>query len=121
MGLSYSSFRRSHEAVSDAAHCHQMAGMRGIVFDITPQAHDEVVDGARVGVFAQAPHFLQHALAGDGFAFVIDQKAQDAGFHQRERIDLAAGMHFQKIEVNGLLAECEGVFRGLGRARRRCG
>ena len=94
-----------------------MPGLRGVVFEVTAQAHDEVVNGAGVGVFAHAPHFLQHTLARYGFAFVLDQEAQDAGFHQRQRIDFSRGVHFQKIEVDGFFAELFGKESGPGKGK----
>ena len=82
-----------------------MARTRGIVLDVAPQPHDEVVDGAGVGVLAQSPDLLQHVFARDGFALVLDQVTQDVGLHQREWIDLAADAHFEQIEMHGFLAE----------------
>ena len=41
----------------------QVARTRGIVLNITPETHDEIVDGARIRVLMQAPHFIEHALA----------------------------------------------------------
>ena len=81
--------------------------MRGIVFDITPETHDEIIDGARIGVFVQAPHFIEHALAGNRLSFVLDQIFQDIQFHQCERKHLVAHAQFERGEIDGLAAEFE--------------
>src|ERR1700733_10595433 len=54
---------RSDKPVTNAPHGLQMARMRGIVLNIAAQAHDEVVDGAGVGVLVQAPNVGQQGLA----------------------------------------------------------
>ena len=41
------------ELIAYAANRQQMFWFRGNCFDVTSQPHDEIVDGARVGVFAQ--------------------------------------------------------------------
>jgi len=97
-----------------------VAGARRVVLNVAAQAHDEIIDGARVGVFAQSPHLLQHAFSRDGGAFVVNQEAQDAGFHHCQWVNLAARPHFQKIEVDGFVAEDKRVFdKGPGTLGRR--
>jgi len=45
--------RAGHETVADAAHCPQMVRTRRHLFDIAPQAEDEVVDRPRVSILSQ--------------------------------------------------------------------
>src|SRR5439155_14728529 len=52
--------RLCHKSISHSTHREQMARLGGIVFDIAPQADDEIVYGARVCVFVQAPDFFQN-------------------------------------------------------------
>ena len=86
---------------------------RRIIFDIAPQPHNEIVDGARIGVFVQAPDIFKHGLPRHRRAFVLDQVTEDVGFHQGQRELLAPDVKFKKVEVNRLLAECESAL-GLG-------
>ena len=65
-------FGFGHEAVSHAADSQQMLWLGGIVFDVSAQADDEVVDGTSVGVFVQPPDFLENGFAGDDFAAVAN-------------------------------------------------
>ena len=77
------------ELVADAADGQQVARACGFLLDVLPQARDEVIDGARVGVLAQVPHVFEHALARHGLAFVLHEIAQQVGLHQRQRVGLA--------------------------------
>src|SRR5436305_2491673 len=86
-----------------------MARPGGIVLDIGPEPHDEIVDGARVGVLVQAPHFLQHRLPRDRTALVPDEMPQEIRFHQGEREDLSAHSQLELVEVHRLFAKREGV------------
>ena len=105
-----------HELVADAADRQQVARPRRLLLDVLPQPRDEVIDRARVGVFAQVPHVLEHVLARDGLAFVLHEVAQQVGLHQRQRISLAADLQLLGVEVHGLVREAEHV--RLRRCRR---
>src|ERR1044071_3019288 len=72
------------EAVADAADGEEVARARGLVLDVLAQTHDEVVDGARVGVVPQAPDLFEQGLARDDLARAADEGAQQVGLHQRE-------------------------------------
>ena len=50
-----------------------MARTRGLVLDVLAQPHDEVVDGARVGVLVQAPDLFEQGLARDDLARAADE------------------------------------------------
>ena len=54
------------EAVAYAADGEEVAGGGGVVFEVTAEADDEVVDGAGVGVFMHASDFFVRVLAGLG-------------------------------------------------------
>ena len=58
-----------------------MLRLGGIFFKVAPQADDEVVDGARVGVLVQAPDVLKNGFAGYISAIVPDEVAQQFRFH----------------------------------------
>src|SRR5213076_2390902 len=62
--------RLCHKSISHSTHREQMARLCRIVFDIAPQADDEIVYGARVRVFVQAPDFFQNRFAGHDGAVV---------------------------------------------------
>ena len=85
--------------------------MEGSFFDVAAQAHDEIVDGARVGVFVQAPDVFEDGFARNGAAVVPNQVAQQLGFHQSELDGVVLGAQFKVAEVDGLAVE--------GKARRR--
>ena len=53
----------------------QVAGGGGVVFDVAAEADDEVVDGASVGVFVDAPHLFKDLFAGDDLAFAFGEVA----------------------------------------------
>src|SRR5579862_2626785 len=74
--------RRRHEPIAYPPNGQQVTGSGGIVFNIAPQPHDEVVDRPGVGVFVEAPDFVQHFLPGYWLALMLDQVAQDVCFHQ---------------------------------------
>src|SRR5713101_5298530 len=99
--------RVGHEAVAHAADRLEVAWARRLVFEIPPQPHDEVVDRARVGVLAYAPHLLENRLARHGPAFVLHEIAEQRRLHQRERHGLFPHAHLELLEVNGPLSERE--------------
>ena len=53
----------------------------GVVFDVTAQANDEVVDGPRIGIFVQTPNLFEHRFAGDRLSFVLYQVPEDVHLH----------------------------------------
>ena len=55
--------RVRHKAVADAAHGLEIFRCSGVVFDIAAEAHDEVIDSAGVGVFADVPYLIEEFLA----------------------------------------------------------
>src|SRR6266496_3405527 len=92
--------RNRHEAVADAAHRDEKFGVGRRVLQIPAQAHDKVVDGARVGVLVQTPHLLEDLLAAHVLVAVLDQITQQRGFHERQ-LDLArwgSQLHGMKIQ-----------------------
>src|SRR6185436_6828501 len=57
--------RVRNELVADTPDREQMSRTARFLLDVPAQPHDEVVDGARVGIFAHAPDVLEHGLARD--------------------------------------------------------
>src|ERR1700728_3347868 len=82
-----------------------MFGLGGVFFDVAAEADDEVVDGARVGVFMQAPDVFEDGLARDGAAFAANQVAQQLGFHERELDRGVVDAKFQRSEIYRLAVE----------------
>ena len=72
------------ETVTDAADSEQVDGLGGIGFEVAAEADDEVVDGAGVGVFFDVPDILEELGAGDDLAGVVQEIAQEVGFHEGE-------------------------------------
>ena len=91
-----------------------MARLCRIVFDIAPQADDEIVYGARVRVFVQAPDFFQNRFAGYDAVVVADEMAEKFGFHKGEVDGVAVDPQLEFAEVDGAAVEGENVI-GLGR------
>ena len=48
------------EAVPHAADREQMLRTLGIVFNVAAQAHDEIIDGSGIGVFAKVPNLFKN-------------------------------------------------------------
>src|SRR5438270_5430620 len=91
-----------------------------IVLDVSPQPHNEVVNGSSVGVFLQLTYFIEHSFSGDRLALMLDQITKEVRLHQRQSKDLAADAEFQKIEIERFIAiftKCKNVFCLLGRCR----
>jgi hypothetical protein len=93
------------EAVADAAYGDEVVGVRGIIFDVTPQADDEVVDGAGISVFVDAPDLFKNLLAGDDLAFAFGEVAKEVGLHEREMCDAVWRDEFESIEADGAVVE----------------
>ena len=98
-------FRIRQKPVSHAAHRQQVPRLRGIVFNVAPQPHHKIVDGARVGVLVQAPDFFENLLARNHAPVIAHQMAQQFRFHQRQMNDIVGRAQFERAEVDGLAAE----------------
>ena len=100
---------RPDEPVPDAPHRLEKLRRGGMILDITAEAHDEVVDCARVGVLAQAPHvFEDRASARPRLPGVLH-----AGN--------AAGPHSISVSVIGHVADPELQRREVERAAAQTG
>lgn len=97
-----------------------MAGAGGIVFDVAAKADDEVIDGAGVGVFVDAPDLLEDFLAGDDLGGAIGEVAEEVGLHKGELGGAVGGEEFEGVEADGTAGEGEFV-GGLGWWRRCSG
>src|SRR5271156_2229700 len=82
-----------------------MLGLGGVFFDVAAEADDEIVYGAGVGVFVQAPDVFEDGFAGDGAAFAADQVTQELGFHEGELDRFVVGAQLKRSEINGLAVE----------------
>ena len=63
------------EAIAYAADGLQVDGGCGVVFDVSAETDDEVVDGAGVGVLVDSPDLFEDLLAGDDLAFAFGEVA----------------------------------------------
>src|SRR5215469_6268187 len=95
-----------------------MAGTRRIALDVTTQADNKVVDGARVRVFMQVPYLLEDFFSRDRAAAVSRQVAQQLGFHQCQLEYLGRSPQLHALEVEGLAVKLERI-RFERRRRRR--
>jgi hypothetical protein len=101
-----------HEFIANASNGKQIAGLTRFPLNITAQTHDKVIDGSRVSIFAQIPHFLQQLFARDGTAAIVDQAAKQVGFHHRQWNDLRAYTQLQVLKVHGFVIEAKDLRRG---------
>ena len=113
------------EAVADAADGGEVAGVGGVVLDVAAEADDEVVDGAGVGVFVDAPDVFEDLLAGDDLAVAVGEVAEEVGFHNGEVGGAVGGDEFEGGEVDGAAVEEVEVGGGFGEKKQipplRCG
>jgi hypothetical protein len=89
-------------------------GVGGVVFDVAAEADDEVVDGAGVGVFVDAPDFFENLFAGDDLAFAVGEVAEEVGLHEGEVGDAVGGDELECVEADGAVVERVFVFRVRG-------
>ena len=94
-------------------------GVGGVVFDVAAETDDEVVDGASVGVFVDAPDLFEDLLAGDDLAFVLGEVAEEVGFHQGEMSDAIGGDELEGVEADGAVVE-EVLVGLIGQGGGRC-
>ena len=104
------------EAVADAADGEEMGGIGGVVFKVAAEADDEVVDGAGVGVFVDAPDLLEDVFAGDDLGGMGGEVAEQVRLHEGEVRGAMRGDELEGVEVDGAPGEAVAV---VGRARRR--
>jgi hypothetical protein len=86
-----------------------VAGFRGFLLNIPPQAHDKIVNCSSVGIFVQIPNVLQDGFAGHRLTAVAYQVAQQFRFHQRQLKDLATAAELQINEINGAIVKLKKV------------
>src|SRR5260370_10291800 len=97
------------ESIPHAANGGQMARVRGLFLDISPQAHDEVVDGARIGVLPPSPNIFEHGFAGHSLALVPDQIPQQIRLHQRQLQCTIRHVQLEGVEVDDFAREPKAV------------
>ena len=111
------------EAVAYAAYGDQVVGVGGVVFNVAAETDDEVIDGAGVGVFVDAPDLFEDLFTGDDLALAVGEVAEEVGLHEGEMGDAVGSDELEGVEADS--AVVEGVFvlwfRGGGNAivRRR--
>src|SRR5579872_1017677 len=96
-----SHFRRfRYEPISHATDSQQMFRLGRIVFNVTPQTHDEIIYRASVSVFMQSPDFFQNCFARNNSAAVANQMTQQFRFHQSklDRVPLDSQFELAKID-----------------------
>src|SRR5436190_10462064 len=103
-----------HEAITDAAYRQEVTRRGRIILDVAPQTHDEVVDGARVGVFVHTPHVLENGFAGDRPPAVLHEVAEQACLHGRQCEAIVTAGQLERVEVDHAVREAEAVRRCPG-------
>jgi hypothetical protein len=98
-----------HRLVADAAHGEQQCRPAGIVFHVAAETHDEVVDGARVGVFAERPDVFENRLARDRLAGVSDQVGQQVALHLGEVVGVPCHLQLEGVQVDDAAVEVQGA------------
>ena len=109
------------EAVADAADGGEVLRVCGVVFDITAEADDEVVNRAGVCVLVDTPHLFEDVFAGDDLAFAFGEEAEQVGLHHGEVREPVRGDQFERIEVDGAVVEGVGLGRWGFAGRLGCG
>src|SRR5581483_8751192 len=92
----------------------------GVILDISPQSHDEVVNRPSISVFLQTPHILEHRFPRDWFAFAVDQITKKVRLHQREWENLVSNSKLRKIKIERFVSfftKDENMFWLTGRHR----
>ena len=69
-------FRVRQESIPYAAHRQQVPGISRIVLNVPSQPDHKIVDGARVGIFVQPPHFFENLLARHDTSVVPHEMSQ---------------------------------------------
>src|SRR5579872_7343486 len=92
--------RFRYEPISHPANGQQMFWIGRIVFNVTPQTHDEIIYRAGVSVFMQSPDFFQNCFARNNSAAVANQMTQQFRFHQSklDRVPLDSQFELAKID-----------------------
>ena len=111
--LSSSRLLFGDEAVTDAADGEEVDGFGGVRFEVAAEADEEVIDGAGVGVFVDAPDVFEELFAGDDLAGALEEVAKEIGFHNRQMNGFTGPANFEGIEVDGAVAEGEDGLRGF--------
>jgi hypothetical protein len=58
----------------------KMPGIAAVFFEELAEVENEIIDCAGGGINIVAPYDLQYLLAGNDFAFVLNQQLQQGGF-----------------------------------------
>ena len=82
-----------------------MLRVGGVVFDVSAESDDEVVDGAGVGVFVDVPDLFEDLFAGDDLAFAVCEVAEEVGLHESEMRGAVGGDEFEGVEADGAVVE----------------
>src|SRR4051812_48738087 len=102
------------EAVADAPDCDEVLGGGGVVFDITTQPDDEVIDGTSIGILVDAPDLFEYLFARDDLPLTLSEVAEEVGLHDGEMRRAVGSDKLKMIEPDGAVIENVLVFR-LGR------
>jgi len=97
--------RVGEEAVAYASYGEEVLGGGGVVFDVTAETDDEVVDGAGVGVFVDAPDLLEDLFAGDDLTVAVGEVAEEVGLDEGEVGGAIRGDEFKGVEADGAVVE----------------
>ena len=97
----------SVEAVANAAHGEDAAGVAGVCLDFFAQPADMNVYRAAVAIVGPAPDALQNKVAGEGNALVTGQKQNEIKLLRLEAQRLTIKPHLPPILVDFQIVEGE--------------
>src|ERR1700689_2836866 len=86
-----------------------MTRLGGIVLDVAPQADDEIIDCAGIGVLPQIPHIFQNRFARNRPSILPYQMTQQLRFHQCELHGVSPGAQLESIKVQSLAVKREEI------------
>ena len=84
-----------------------MTRLGRLLLDVPPQANDEIIDGARVGILVEIPDIFEDRFSRNGMPDILDQVAEQFGFHEGQLERLASNLQSQILEVNDFVSEAK--------------
>ena len=88
-----------HELVSFPVNGKDMLRIGGIVLELLPKLHDEVIDRACGGEILEPPYLVQEPVTRDYFAAALNQQAEDVELARRQ-LDWLAGARWPGASRN---------------------
>ena len=84
-----------------------MLWTRGIFFNVPAQTHNEIINGAGIGVFSQSPNLFEYGFTRNDSAAIANQVAKQFSFHDRQPRNRPFCSELEIYEINGAAAKRE--------------